>query len=86
MKLRPPPELVTVMPLEEFRPLAVTVLVAVIDLDIFNEPKKEEEPVPETVTLPGDDMVTRATFALFTNCRDSEAAPKLLVDRMKNLC
>ena len=36
--------------------------------------------------LPFEARVKRAVLALLRNCNDSEAAPKALVERIRNLC
>ena len=71
---------------------AVREVETVRDLEMFREPALEEEPVPEIVSLPKammfplEAMVKIAVFALLMNCSDSDAAGRLLVDLIVNLC
>ena len=61
-------------------------LVAVILLDIFNEPEKDDEPVPDRVRLPVEARVRSTVLDPFNIWSDSEAVPVLLAAWIKNFC
>ncbi len=80
------------MPVEKIWAKVVKLPVAWTPKLVLREPEKELEPVPDPVRLPERVVfpllakVKRAVFALLMICKDSEAAPKLLVERIVNLC